>query len=326
MLPAPANAQGEFSITTLLGTGQALFSNVAPGTYAVDELVPPPAGWDFTSLTCSDQNDTTGASTVSGDVATIRLQAGENITCTYTNTKRGSITIVKNAVGGNATFNYDSDPVLPAPANAQGEFSITTLLGTGQALFSNVAPGTYAVDELMPPPAGWDFTSLTCSDQNDTTGASRCPVTSPPSDSRPARTSPAPTRTQARLDHIVNAVGGNATFNYDSDPVLPARPTPRATSSITTLLGTGQALFSNVAPGTYAVDELMPPPAGWDFTSLTCSDQNDTTGASTVSGDVATIQLPGRREHHLHLHEHQARLDHDRQERGRRQRHLQLRQ
>ena len=88
---------------------------------------------------------------MSGDVATIRLQAGENITCTYTNTKRGLDTIVKNAVGGNATFNYDSDPMLPAPANAQGEFSITTLLGTGQALFSNVAPGTYAVDELMPP-------------------------------------------------------------------------------------------------------------------------------------------------------------------------------
>ena len=43
---------------------------------------------------------------------------------------------------------------------------------------------------------------------------------------------------------------GNVTFNYDSDPVCPLRPTPRAEFSITTLLGTGQTLFSNVAPGT----------------------------------------------------------------------------
>ena len=486
--------------------------------------LPPPAGWDFTSLTCSDPNDTTGAH--GRDVATIRLQAGENITCTYTNTKRGKIIdrqergrrqrhlrlrharsaarprprlqhhhaarasalqqlapgtysvaevirppragihepdlltddrpapprfrraphqprrrrdrhlhlhqhparldqIVKNAVGGNGTFDYDSDPVLPAPANAAGEFSITTASGTGQALFSNVTPGTYAVDEL-PLPDGWDFTSLICSDPSDTTGAvdgrrpghhqaaagesvtctytntkrgkiivvkdhrarrltppqlrvrpraarsgqrpgrvqhhrrssararrssatwrpAPTPSVSPVDPcrlglhrARPARTRttrPAPPRVRRRatislqagenvtctftntkrgsITIAKNAVGGNGTFNYDSDPVLPAPANALGEFSITTLRGTGQALFSNVAPGTYAVDELMPPPAGWDFTSLTCSDQ--TAHDRRLHGVRRRRHHhppPGRRDGHLHVHQREARQDHRRQ-------------
>ena len=56
-----------------------------------------PAGWDLTSATCSDGSDP----------GSISLAAGENVTCTFTNTKRVD-TIVKQAVGGDGGFRFTS--------------------------------------------------------------------------------------------------------------------------------------------------------------------------------------------------------------------------
>src|SRR5262249_60089657 len=54
-------------------------------------------GWDFTSVSVSGDS---GSST-SGDVATLGVNPGENITVTYTNTKQATVTVVKNTIGGN---------------------------------------------------------------------------------------------------------------------------------------------------------------------------------------------------------------------------------
>ena len=136
---------------------------LAPGAYSIVENAQ--TGWTPTSTVCTSSiGDTETA-------GSLELDAGETITCVFTNTKQGSITIVKNAFGGDGTFTYDSEPVLPAPSNDEGEFSIATAGGTGQALFSNLAPGTYMVAELALP-ADWDFTSLTCSDQGTEPGQS----------------------------------------------------------------------------------------------------------------------------------------------------------
>ena len=50
-----------------------------PGTYSVSEIVP--AGWDLTSATCDDGSP----------ISDINVSPGETVTCTFTNTKRGSI-------------------------------------------------------------------------------------------------------------------------------------------------------------------------------------------------------------------------------------------
>jgi hypothetical protein len=129
---------------------------VAPGTYTVTESAPP-AGWQFTSLSCS------AGGAVSSQTATITLAAGASVTCTYTNTKLGSITINKVTEGGNATFAYTHnvgtaamDPDVASP------FNITTVANAGSQAFTNVAPGTYTVTESAPP-AGWAFKNLSCS-------------------------------------------------------------------------------------------------------------------------------------------------------------------
>src|SRR5207248_3114069 len=73
-----------------------------PGTYSVTEGAV--SGWDLTNLSCS----ATGTSTTStsGSTATTTLAAGSTVTCTYSNTKRGTILIQKNTAGGDAAFGF----------------------------------------------------------------------------------------------------------------------------------------------------------------------------------------------------------------------------
>ncbi|MEM4302033.1 MAG: hypothetical protein QW570_08030, partial [Candidatus Caldarchaeum sp.] len=157
----PSNST--FQITTSGGSGSQTFANLVPGSYNVTESAPP-AGWDFTSLVCVDPDNGT---TVAGPTATIDLDAGETVTCTYTNTKRGTIVIEKSAVGGDATFDYTTSGTGGLPAN----FQITTVGGTGSQTFANIVPGAHTVTEDTPP-ANWNLTSLTCSDPDNGTTVS----------------------------------------------------------------------------------------------------------------------------------------------------------
>ncbi|MGH9891309.1 MAG: prealbumin-like fold domain-containing protein, partial [bacterium] len=111
------------------------------------------------SLVCSDPDN--GTST-SARTATIDVDAGESVTCTYTNTKRGSVTVVKNTVGGDGTFAYTSTLDLT---------SLTTSSGTISQTFNDLQPGSFTVTETDPAPA-FDFTSLVCSDPDNGTSTS----------------------------------------------------------------------------------------------------------------------------------------------------------
>src|SRR5215211_3829851 len=90
-----------FSITTTGGTGSKTFeTNVKPGTKTVTETAL--AGWQFKTLTCTDPDHGT---TVVGATATIDVDPGETVTCTYTNEKQTpALSIVKTS----PTQSYDS--------------------------------------------------------------------------------------------------------------------------------------------------------------------------------------------------------------------------
>lgn len=118
-----------------------VFSNLTAGTYSFAET--PVAGWDLSSAVCSDGSLVTN----------VQLAAGENVTCIFTNTKRGSIKIVKNTVGGNGTFAF---------TGTVGVTSLTTVNNTASQTVQNLTPGNYNIAETVP--AGWDLTSSTCSD------------------------------------------------------------------------------------------------------------------------------------------------------------------
>ncbi|MEO7812163.1 MAG: DUF11 domain-containing protein, partial [Usitatibacter sp.] len=140
-----------FTIATANNTGSRSTTGLAAGSYAVSEGALP-SGWQFTNLSCSDS---TAGSTfaISGTTANINFAAGGTVTCTYTNTKLGSITINKSTVNGNGTFAFTGSGVAP--------FSIATAGFSGTQTIPNLAPGAnYTVTETAQ--AGWDLTALSC--------------------------------------------------------------------------------------------------------------------------------------------------------------------
>jgi plastocyanin len=98
-------------------------AEVLPGKYSVseDEV----AGWKTDSIVCNN-----GETYDDIDVA-----AGETVTCTFTNEKLASITLVKNTVGGNGDFDFDATGTgLPT------DIDLTTVAGTASQTFENLDP------------------------------------------------------------------------------------------------------------------------------------------------------------------------------------------
>ena len=257
-----------FSINTAGGTGQRVLSNLNPGTYTVSETIP--AGWDLTSLLC---NDPSGDTTVSGSTATINVAAGENVTCTFTDTKRGSINISKTTLGGDGTFSF----VGPGPTI----FQITTSGGSGGPhTFANLPPGTYTVTETSPVPAGWDLAGIDCT---DATGGTTTSVASGTAtiDLAPGDVVSCTYTDKRRASITVEklAAGGDGTFSFSGSQ----------TFSITTTSGSGQntSAFASVPEGvlyTITEDAL----AGWSPNGAACRDATTglpvgTPGTSSVS-------------------------------------------
>jgi hypothetical protein len=129
-----------FSITTSSGSGTQSFTGVAPGSYTVTESAPP-AGWQFTSLVCEDEDS---GSSVSGQTANIDLDPGETVTCTFTNTLQpGSLTVIKHVVnddGGTAAAGaWTMNVAGPTPLSFAGAESPGTT--------NEVAAGAYTITE-----------------------------------------------------------------------------------------------------------------------------------------------------------------------------------
>ncbi len=262
---------GSITTTTTNGvaSGTPLTGTFVPGTYSVAET--PVAGWD-TTASCDDGSA----------INAIGLSAGETVTCTFSNVKRGTIVVKKATTGTTGTFAFSGA--------VSGSITTTTADGTasGGQLTSSVKPGTYSVAEA--PVDGWD-TTATC-DDGSPVGAI---VVS-------ANETVTCTFFNVKKGGIIikKATAGDVgTFTF----------TGTVPGSITTTSTNGQpsgpVLSANVAPGTYAVAET--PVAGWDTTS-SCSD------GSSVDCHCCV----GQRDGHLHVRQHQAGHDHRSQGHGRR--------
>jgi hypothetical protein len=138
-----------------IGDGEQLGpKEVKPGTYYTTETVP--SGWDLTKIACSD-SDSSG-STTSGKT-TYKVAPGEDVTCTYTNTKRGHANVVKTvsgqapATGQTFTFELrdgasttsDGTVLETKTTDASGNISFSTDLVAGK---------TYQICEWVFP--GWN--------------------------------------------------------------------------------------------------------------------------------------------------------------------------
>jgi hypothetical protein len=153
----PDGVAGNFLFTgvpsgTIPVDGTLVTANLRPGTYTTTEADPAPQ-FDLTAVSCDDG----GSATVSGgDPATrsaiFQLDPGETVSCTFVNTRRGTL-IVSPAVssdGSEALFTYTGVP--------------SGTVATGQELVAtDLSPGTYTSTEVDPAPE-FELTEVLCDD------------------------------------------------------------------------------------------------------------------------------------------------------------------
>jgi len=183
------------------------------------------------------------------------------VTCTFTNTKRGAIRVMKTAVGGDSTFSFTPTGF------GSGAFALTTVSGTADTTFAGIAPaladsGTYRLSESAL--AGWVAGSWTCLRQDSTTSAGD-PATGITVAAGETTTCSITNTKSATIIVKKVMVGGTGSFGF----------TGAVTGTISTNNGT---LMQVVTPGTYQVTEDSLP--GWYLTGLSC----DATGSG---GDLA---------------------------------------
>jgi hypothetical protein len=135
-----------------LGDGQSdAFEDLSPGFYTLSEATQP--GY-ATTIDC-------GALGSAGDNdISLTLGPGQQVTCTFTNTRQAHIVIDKVTVPAGDTTGFDFE-LAGGPPSLNQSFSLT-----GATVPHNSGPvqpdSGYSITETMP--SGWDLTSATCSD------------------------------------------------------------------------------------------------------------------------------------------------------------------
>ena len=146
-------------IITANGQGATAPVVLSPGTYAVNEIVP--AGWTLTDGSCVNGQLQTQGSFAGTTVSNVALSAGEDIVCTFSNTRdqgrKASLTLRKVVVNDDGRTATPSDFVLSF--NGPGGSGSGTQ-GTAGITNASVTAGHYDLDESGP--AGYALTSLAC--------------------------------------------------------------------------------------------------------------------------------------------------------------------
>ena len=137
---------------------------LTPGSYSVSEAVP--VGWDLTDTTCTGQ-----PGNVDENPAAIDLNPGEVVTCRFTNTQRGTITIQKSITvdtgAGPTVEDFDFTGNGPGDYDFGGGFTLSTDVVDAEFMdFVNLLPGDYSVTEASPVANGWVLVGVTCSGES----------------------------------------------------------------------------------------------------------------------------------------------------------------
>ncbi len=250
---------------------------VVPGSYESTETVP--AGWELTDITCDDADSTgdTDAATASFEV-----EAGETVTCVFTNTKSGRIIIVKRTTPATdpAIFDFNMN-------YGDGDADLT---GTEQDDSGPLPPATYEISETVPD--DWDLVNLWCQDGELTIipGAANIPGATATVDLPAGETITCvfvnQKRVQITVKKITIPVGASQQFDFDANGTY--GPTTYSDFN----LGDGQQndQFVKAAPaGTYSVREIVPD--AWNMTGVACTKNGAPMTNSTLIVDVLLAKV-----------------------------------
>ena len=220
------------------------------------------AGYALTGLICDTANYSAGSDSVS-----LTLLAGDNVTCTFVNTRsagNGSVTIVKEIVadpgpGGNPdqAFSFFGD---------LGSF---TLDDNVDATFPNTrtflaAPGSHVVSEFATP--GWDLTGLGCDSANTSPDVPTATV----SITLAAGDAVTCTFTNTEQAHGSITVAKNASPDSEQDFSFFGPTGPFMLDDDVDAALPNSMTFDGLVAGQYFVGEVLGTP-NWDLTGITCT-------------------------------------------------------
>ena len=247
------------------------WSNLMPGQFTIDET-DPDASWVEGSFTC-----TVGDSTIaSGDgPLQFTLDPGADVVCQITNTKKGTITVVKTTVGGVGSFDFTL-------SGQSGRTVQTVAPGTPVAgtPWSNLVPGQFTIDETDPG-ASWVEGAFTCTldgTQTQVSGASpQIPVGAGESwTCQIVNTKKGSVLVEKRT------LGGVGSFDFTLSGQSGKSVT---TTQQNTFTQPASGAWSNLTPGQFTIDETDPD-ASWIEGPFTC-----TVGDSTIASGDGPLQF-----------------------------------
>ena len=247
--------------------------------YLVKELDPSGSLFSFTGVSCTDSVVSNSGQVDATPVAAIRVEPGEEVVCTFVNTKEaapGRVVIRKITKGGIGEFDFESD---------LNDFSLTTLQQdvAVEKVFEGVEAGLYNVKELdaFDSADGFDLINLQCDDPKEedgnTTDWNGVPWNGTSTganisvDDGETVTCTFTNRKRGRIivDKIANPSDTGQIFKFGS------------TYAGEFLLKHGEENDSGwLEPGKYGVKELVP--EGWDLTKVMCRPDVDDVSAQLV--------------------------------------------
>ncbi|HUV64678.1 MAG TPA: autotransporter outer membrane beta-barrel domain-containing protein [Sedimentisphaerales bacterium] len=139
------NVDGQPAAT--LGIDEEINIPVEPGERTVEELTPP-ANWELMDIDCGDDQNP----------ATVTVEQGETVTCTFTNKFQGptgSLKVKKVTIGGDDSFKFS--------VSGQSSFS---LRNGKHKKFNSLPVGKYTIREVDLP-KGWTLRDVSCNERGD---------------------------------------------------------------------------------------------------------------------------------------------------------------
>ena len=253
--------------TFSLDHGEPLTIPLVPaGTYTITEADPTALGFDLTDLTCVEDGINNSTSDPESGQATISLEAGETVTCTFNNAERGTIIVEKQTDPDGETQSFEFRP----------NYGASFFLADDETNDSGpLTPGTYWVIE-GPLPSGWDFTSATCDD-----GSSFGAIDLDPGETVTCTF----TNTQRGSLTIIKdadpADGIDFAFTWTNGTFSLDDAVPDDSDSIT-----DTKVITDLLTGTYEITETVP--SGWQLDDATCTGAG---GSVSLNGETLSVAL-----------------------------------
>ncbi|HEX5012732.1 MAG TPA: calcium-binding protein [Candidatus Limnocylindrales bacterium] len=265
------------------------FSNIAAGEYEIQQFQPA-VGWALTYIDCTDPD---GGTDVYSDRAVVDLDAGEYITCFFTDQRTtGNVAIHQRTIPQDpVAFTFDTSWAYSVTLNDDGSDQD---LMWADLYAEGFSPGIYTVTQQAV--AGWPIQNIQCTDPDGqtsvdlTTGTVSldidagedidCTFENAPDGTPPPPPAPLPNQVNITLDMQPNDAadvlfdfGEILTFTLDDDSASPY---------------TNGKEYNNLDLGTWPTTAHVP--AGWQVKTIVCTDPDNGTTVDTAAAK-ATIDL-----------------------------------